>query len=91
MDFGVIILLGTILVYRTIRRAVSIKILYASSVEKSNLKWKDIKENIPPDPTKAFLGENWWNLPASLTGVFVALWALIKVTGLEMLITSILN
>jgi hypothetical protein len=80
-----------ILVGRTIWRAVSIKILYWSSVEKLDKKWKEIKEDIPPDPTISFLGENWWSLPASLTGVFAALWVLIKVTGLETLFTNLLR
>jgi hypothetical protein len=47
--------------------------------------------DLPADPTKEFLGEYWWTLPASLTGIFLALWAVITFTQLDAFIIKALR
>lgn len=43
---------------------------------------------VAEDPTKDFLGESWWSLPASLAGMFGVTWALLDWTGIMKILSS---
>ncbi|MCP4134842.1 MAG: hypothetical protein GY754_27960 [bacterium] len=92
LEFIPIIVLGMIIILRLIKRAVDIRFSYQEQVDKINKSWNEIDEmKLPPDPTAGFLGEHWWSLPASLSGLFALIWAFIKLTGLETLLLETLK
>jgi hypothetical protein len=90
VELIVTLLLGLIIIKRLIHRAVSIRIQYNRFV--STKSWKNICQmDFPPDPTNDFLGEKWFVLPASLTGILVGLWVFVKLSAIDMFILNFIK
>lgn len=77
-------LLGVVAIvdYRLIRNAVCIRLLYSEEMEKLGTTWSEIQSHNPPgDPTKNFLGEQWWSLPAIILSILGLLWIVVEWLG----------
>lgn len=59
-------------------RAIKIRLLYQQEM-RSLGSWTQIRSlDPPPDPTSVFLGDQWWNLPATIVATITAFWAFIE-------------
>ncbi|HXJ41564.1 MAG TPA: hypothetical protein VNH18_19965 [Bryobacteraceae bacterium] len=82
-----LLFLVLILEGRLIWNAVRIRLSYMAELKQLGSTWSSIRAKDPPgDPTKAFLGEQWWSLPAAIFGTLAVLWALIQWSGVSTLI-----
>lgn len=92
LDYVAISSFGLLIVVRTVMAAVRTRLSYWSEIDKLEKTWAELKElDLPPDPTREFLGQNWWTLPASLTAIGFALWALVTFLQLDSFFANILR
>lgn len=78
------------LVSRVIRRAYLLRRKYQEAcTNKMGSSWSAQKaKNLPPDPTREFLGDKWWKLPAVVTAVITAALAALKVLGITNILVN---
>jgi hypothetical protein len=77
-----------VIVGRLIRNAIYLRADYEKSKADNTMVGEgDSRHQIDPDrvaddPTKDFLGDNWWSLPATLVGGFGVIWAVLEWSGI---------
>jgi len=87
----VLFLLAFVLEGRLIWNAIRIRLHYHEEVKKLGTTWSSIQAQDPPgDPTKSLLGEQWWNLPATIFGTLAVLWALVQWSGVGALLDQLI-
>ena len=82
---GVAAIIATI-VFRMIRNAVILRFRCTEEAHSPQNHGHEIEQK---DPTRSFLGDAWWKLPASVIGTLAALWALIEWFGVGILIEAL--
>jgi hypothetical protein len=77
---------------RLVRNALVLRHRYHAARTRLGHSWKDVTAKDPaPDPTAEFLGENWWRIPATLGGLFAALWGVLEWTKVAEIVSSALR
>lgn len=69
----------TIIVYRLIRNAIILRFKCEKKLQEKKSKAQD---KPPTDPTIAFIGSEWWKLPATVTTTLAVIWGLLE--GLDL-------
>ena len=70
------------LVFRLVRNAFMLQHRYRAAVRALGDTYGQVLDTKPaPDPTDAFIGENWWKLPTTFGGLLLALWAALEWAG----------
>lgn len=71
------------LVFRGVRKAYLLRRKYQEAcTKKMGTSWSAQKaKNLPPDPTREFIGEKWWKLPAVVTAAITAALFALRLIG----------
>jgi hypothetical protein len=84
--------LASLMVAKMIRNAVELRRRYQDSLLINFDSWSAIRDaNVPTDPTKDFIGESWWKLPANFVGIITATWVVLEWTGVGKVIVGALK
>ncbi|HEX7940298.1 MAG TPA: hypothetical protein VF488_00755 [Gemmatimonadaceae bacterium] len=74
---------------RLIYNAALIRKRYRAAIEDMGKTWGEVLDGKPaPDPTIAFIGENWWKLPATVGALLLAIWQVLEWTGAARIIVA---
>ncbi|HEV3041174.1 MAG TPA: hypothetical protein VHA33_25635 [Candidatus Angelobacter sp.] len=85
--FGLLVGAGVIAA-RFVWRAIKLRLMYGQEVQSLG-SWSRIKAvSPPPDPTAAFLGAQWWSLPAVVLATITTFWVVIQWSGLDQVLKS---
>jgi hypothetical protein len=77
---------------RLVRNALILRHRYEDERAMLGTTWAEVGAKKPaPDPTVAFLGENWWRLPATFAGMFAGLWAVLEWARVAQIISAALR
>jgi len=83
--------LASLMVGKMIRNAIELRRRYQTLLANFDT-WSAIRDpNVPTDPTKDFIGESWWKLPANFVGIITATWAVLEWTGVGKVIVDALK
>jgi hypothetical protein len=84
--------LAALMVGKMIRNAIELRSRYQDSLFKHFDSWNAIRDaNVPTDPTRDFIGESWWKLPANFVGIITATWAVLEFMGVAKVIVDALK
>jgi hypothetical protein len=84
--------LASLMVLKMIRNAIELRRRYQDSLSANFDSWSAIRDaNVPSDPTRDFIGESWWKLPANFVGIISATWAILELTGVAKVIVDALK
>jgi hypothetical protein len=84
--------LASLMVGKMIRNAIELRRRYQDSLLTNFDSWSAIRDaNVPTDPTRDFIGESWWKLPANFIGIISATWAVLQLMGVANMIVNALK
>ncbi|HEX7837505.1 MAG TPA: hypothetical protein VF469_08590 [Kofleriaceae bacterium] len=89
---AVALALAAAVVARFVANASVLRARYRKAIGTLGETWADVEgKKLAPDPTIAFIGENWWRLPATLGTMLLALWQILEWTGAARVITGVVD
>ena len=90
MPVFVSVILTVALVARLVRNGVELRVRYRAALAELGKTWTEIDALKPaPDPTIAFIGADWWKLPATLGSLAFAAWGVLEWTGASSRVVSL--
>jgi len=81
---------GVLIIARNLRDAVVLRERYRTVLDGLDADARKARQDRAPDPTRGFIGDKWWGLPATLMAVLLAIWALLEWLEIDLLIKGTL-
>lgn len=72
---------------RLARNAITIRLRYEKAATECASTWQEARsKEIAPDPTRDFIGENWWKMPATVFGSLGVAWTVLEWAGMAQVV-----